>query len=113
MEQIPEYVKGNILPAESLNLLEISSFETPPITSNPPKLLLTEELFSKTSSVVENAVSARILLRLQVPKKEDIDGLRIKVGDAKQNRYVSFIYPVSIVAKLLLPFWVLDFWEAA
>ena len=113
MENIPEYVKGNILPADTLNILEISSFVTPPITSNPPQLLLTEELFSKTSSVVENAVSARILLCLQVPKKEDIDGLRIKAGDAKRNGYVSFIYPVSAVAKLLLPFWVLDFWEAA
>ena len=29
------------------------------------------------------------------------------------NRYVSFIYPMSAVAKLLLLFWVLDFWEAA
>ena len=72
MEKIPEYVKGNILPSVSLNLLEITSFITPPITSNPPHLLLTtEELFSKKSSMVENAVSVCVLLRLQVPKKED------------------------------------------
>ena len=62
MENLPEYVKANILPAESLNLLEIASFITPPITSNPPQLLPTEELFSKVSSMVENAVSARVLL---------------------------------------------------
>ena len=36
MEKIPEYVKGNILPAENLNLLEITSFVAPPIASNPP-----------------------------------------------------------------------------
>ena len=31
MEKIPEYVKGNILPAENLNFLEITSFIAPPI----------------------------------------------------------------------------------
>ena len=31
MEKIPEYVKGNILPAENLNFLEITSFVAPPI----------------------------------------------------------------------------------
>ena len=36
MEKIPEYVKGNILPAENLNLLEITSFMAPPIALNPP-----------------------------------------------------------------------------
>ena len=39
MEKIPEYVKGNILPAENLNFLEITSFVAPPIASNPPCLL--------------------------------------------------------------------------
>ena len=38
MENIPEYVKGNILPANNLNILEIISFATPPVT-NPPSLL--------------------------------------------------------------------------
>ena len=38
MEKIPEYVNGNILPAENLNLLEITSFVAPPIASNPPRL---------------------------------------------------------------------------
>ena len=38
VEKIPEYVKGNILPAENLNLLEITSFVAPPIASNPPRL---------------------------------------------------------------------------
>ena len=31
MEKIPEYVKWNILPAENLNFLEITSFIAPPI----------------------------------------------------------------------------------
>ena len=34
-----ENVKGNILPAENLNFLEITSFVAPPIASNPPCLL--------------------------------------------------------------------------
>jgi hypothetical protein len=110
MEKIPEYVKGNILPTESLNLLQITSFITPPITSNPPRLLLTEELFSKKSSMVENAVSARVLLRLPVPNQKDIDELKIRAEEAKQNGYISFIYPVSADATLQLPFWVLEFW---
>ena len=35
MEKIPKYVKGNILPAENLNFLEITSFVAPPIASIP------------------------------------------------------------------------------
>ena len=92
MEKIPEYVKGNILPAENLNLLEITSFVTPPIGTNSLCLLLTDKLFSKKSSIVENAISARVLLNLQVPNKEDIEGLKIRAEDMKQNGYVSFIY---------------------
>ena len=57
MEKIPEYVKGNILPAENLNLLEITSFITPPIGTNSLCLLLTDELFSKKSSIVEKDIS--------------------------------------------------------
>jgi hypothetical protein len=113
MEKIPDYIKGNILPNDSLNVLEITSFVTPPITSNPPRLLHAEELFSKKKSMVENAVSARVLLQLQVPNKEDTDKLKIRVEEAKKNGYASFIYPVSLGATLQLPFWVLEFWEAA
>ena len=47
------------------------------------------------------------------PKEEDIYRLRIRAEEAKQNGYVSFFYPVSAGATLQLPFWVLDFWEAA
>ena len=95
MENIPEYVKGNILPADMLNILEISFFVTPPITSNPPQLLPTEELFSKMSSMAENAVSACILLHLQVPRKEDIDGLRIKAGDVEQICFIHLPHECS------------------
>ena len=113
MEKILEYVKGNILPNDSLDLLEITSFITPPITSNPPHLLLTEELFSKKSGMVKNAVSACVLLCLQVPKKEDTNELKIRVEEAKRNGYASFIYPMSAGATLQLPFWVLEFRDGA
>ena len=74
MEKIPEYVKGNILPAENLNLLEITSFVTPPIGTNSLCLLLTDELFLKKSSIVENAISARVLLNLQVQTRKILKG---------------------------------------
>ena len=75
-------------------------------------MLHTEELFSKKPSMVENPVSAHVLLHLPVLTKEDIDELKIRAKEANKNGYISFIYPVSANAILQLPFWVLKFWEA-
>jgi hypothetical protein len=111
MERIPEYIQGNLLPPDSLNVLEIISFATPPVT-NPPRLLLIEELFSKNASMVQNVVAARALLGLHVPNTEDIETLKTRALEAKQNGFISFLYPVGPTASLQLPFWVLEFWEA-
>ena len=111
MENIPEYVKGNILPANNLNILEIISFATPPVT-NPPSLLCTEELFSRNTSMVQDVVAARILLGLHVPNLHDIEMLKVKTHEAKQKGYISFIYPASTAVTIQLPFWVLEYWEA-
>jgi hypothetical protein len=111
MGKIPEYVQGNLLPTSSLNVLEILSFTAPPIT-NPPRLLLVEELFSKNASMVQSAIAARALLGLHIPDTEYVKTLKTRALEAKQDGFVSFIYPVSATATLQLPFWVLEFWEA-
>lgn len=112
MENIPEYVKGTILPPDNLNVLEIISIATPPVT-NPPALLLIENLFSKNSSVIQDATAARVLLGLSIPGTEDLQELKNRACEAKKNGCISFLYPVRPMTNLQLPLWVLDFWEVA
>jgi hypothetical protein len=111
MENIPEYAK-TILPPDNLNILEIVSFATPPIT-NPPNLLLNEDLFSKKPSVIQDATTARVLLSLCIPSTKDLQELKIRAYEAKRNGFISFFYPVRSMSTLQLPLWVLDFWQAA
>jgi hypothetical protein len=112
MENIPEYVKGTILPPGNLSVLEIVSIATPPIT-NPPALLHIKELFSKIPSVIQDATAARVLLGLCIPSTKDLQELKTRAYDAKRNGFISFSYPVRPMSTLQLPLWVLDFWEAA
>ena len=113
MENIPAYVKKNILPADNLNVLDIISFPCPPIT-NPPQLLFgTTNLFSKNPSIVQDATAAHILLSLCIPDTKDLSKLKTKFLEAEQDGFVSFIYPVNkSVSGIKLPFWVVDFWQA-
>jgi hypothetical protein len=112
MENIPAYVKGTILPPDNLNVLEIVSVATPPVT-NPPALLLIEELFSKNSSIIQDATAACILLGLCIPSTEDLQELKTRAYEAKRSGFISFFYPVRSMSTIQLPLWVLDFWEAA
>jgi hypothetical protein len=112
MENIPEYVKGTILPPDNLNVLELVSIATPPVT-NPPALLLIENLFSKNPSVIQDATAAHVLLGLSIPGTEVLQELKNRACEAKRNGFISFLYPVRSMTNLQLPLWVLDFWEAA
>jgi hypothetical protein len=113
MENIPAYVKENILPTDSLNVLNIISFPCPPFT-NPPQLLLSvANLFSKNSSIVQDATAARVLLSLCIPDINDLSILKTKFLEAERDGFQSFIYPVNnSVSGVKLPFWVVDFWQA-
>ena len=113
MENIPAYVKENILPADNLNVLAIISFPCPPIT-NPPQLLFsTTNLFLKNPSIVQDATAAHLLLSLCIPDTKDLSILKTKFLKAEQDRFMSFIYPVNkSVSGVMLPFWVVDFWQA-
>jgi len=113
MENIPAYVKENILPTDSLNALDIISFPCPPIT-NPPQLLLgVTDLFLKNSSIVQDATAACILPSLCIPDTNDLSILKTKFLEAERDGFLSFIYPVNnSVSGIKLPFWVVDFWQA-
>ena len=62
--------------------------------------------------MVQNVVAACTLLGLHVPNTEDIETLKTRALEAKQNDFISFLYPVGPIASLRLPFWVLELWEA-
>jgi hypothetical protein len=79
----------------------------PPIT-NPPQLLLgVTDLFSKNSSIVQDAMATHVLLSLCIPDTNDLSILKTKFFEAERDGFLSFIYPVNnSVSGIKLPFWV-------
>ncbi|KAG6847070.1 hypothetical protein H0H93_010349, partial [Arthromyces matolae] len=107
----PEYIYGSILPYNTLNILDLLKFPTPPLDT-APKLRSDDTIFSSRSSMIDSEVSVRALLKLPIPPLKDINHLLLRVETAIEKGLVSIDYEYNDGTNMKLPLWVLEYWKA-
>ncbi|KAG6808132.1 hypothetical protein H0H92_005296 [Tricholoma furcatifolium] len=110
--EVPQYVYGNVLPHDTLNVLELLKFSTPKTAPGTLSTLDSPDIFSQAASLIDTATSARALLGLTMPCLPDVIHLEQRAEEAARSGYISFMYAVD-GRQMRMSFWVIGFWKAA
>lgn len=104
---IPSWAEDVLLPAPTLNVLDLIKHPLPPtqitLDSSDPSF------FSPTPPSITDARSARLLLSLPIPTPTSLCATQECVSNAENQGCQSFMLPG---VGLRMPLWALDVWEA-
>ncbi|KAI0039129.1 hypothetical protein FA95DRAFT_1657528, partial [Auriscalpium vulgare] len=111
---IPDGIISTLIPPHTLPISRLVHFPTSP-TQNPP-LLLRENLFSPSPSLINDS-SSRLILSPPIPSLADVKALANQARHAVDHGKASFPYPVQNEGQsgkqdsVRLPLWVITFWN--
>jgi hypothetical protein len=112
---IPESIHKTLLPNPNLNVIDLTSFPTPP-HNTPLNLLMlpNAELFSDMATCITGPDNVPFLQSLGMPAVWDIPDLQERALHMGTQGQQSLCYPLGKTCQhVRLPFWVLEFWDEA
>jgi len=115
MFDIPENICKILLPNPRLNVIDLTSFPTPPHDTPLNLLALPDaELFSNIATRITGPDDVPFLQSLGMPFRWDIPQLQERVLNLGVKGQQSLRYPLGKTSQhIQLPFWVLEFWDKA
>ncbi|KAF8908656.1 hypothetical protein CPB84DRAFT_1822166 [Gymnopilus junonius] len=112
---IPLSISEILIPEDSLNVVDLSTFPVPS-DKNAPKLLdLTDDmLFLETASLIQDEQRVAFLQSLAMPTGEETLEIRKRRGVALEaNQTIqSLVYPHGNM-DICLPLWIVEYWLEA
>jgi hypothetical protein len=115
MFDIPESIYKILLPNPHLNVIDLTSFPTPPHDTPLNLLALPDaELFSNIATRITRPDDVPFLQSLGMPSRWDIPKIQERVLNPAVEGQRSLRYPLGRTSQhIRLPFWVLEFWDEA